>query len=67
MRLPIPEGCFDAVFMSFALELFDESDTRTVLAECRRVLMPGGRLCIVAMAQPVRPNPMIRLYAWAHA
>jgi ubiquinone/menaquinone biosynthesis C-methylase UbiE len=67
VRLPLARGGFDAVFMSFALELFDESDMRSVLAECRRVLTPCGRLCVVAMAEPVRRSLMTCLYAWAHA
>ena len=66
VRLPVACDSLDAIFMSFALELFDEGDMRSVLAECRRVLRPGGRLCVVAMAEPVRPTPMTRLYAWAH-
>jgi ubiquinone/menaquinone biosynthesis C-methylase UbiE len=65
-QVPAAASTFDAVFMSFALELFDEEDLRAVLAECRRVLRPGGRLCAVTMAEPVRPTPMTRLYAWAH-
>jgi demethylmenaquinone methyltransferase/2-methoxy-6-polyprenyl-1,4-benzoquinol methylase len=65
--LPFIGGVFDAVFMSFALELFDESDMRAVLAECRRVLRPSGRLCVVAMGLPDRATPMTRLYAWAGA
>ena len=65
-QLPVTQSFFDAVFVSFALELFDEGDMRAVLAECRRVLRPGGRLCVVAMAVPDRPTPMTRLYAWAH-
>jgi ubiquinone/menaquinone biosynthesis C-methylase UbiE len=65
-RVPLSEGAFDAVFMGFALELFDDGDMRAVLAECRRVLRPGGRLCVVAMAEPDSPSPMTRLYAWAH-
>jgi demethylmenaquinone methyltransferase/2-methoxy-6-polyprenyl-1,4-benzoquinol methylase len=65
-RLPVIQGAFDAAFMSFALELFDEGEIRAVLAECRRVLQPGGRLCVVAMSEPDRLTPMSRLYAWAH-
>lgn len=65
--LPFSAGIFEAVFVSFALELFDEDDMRAVLAGCRRVLRLGGRLCVVAMGLPDRPNPMTRLYAWAGA
>jgi ubiquinone/menaquinone biosynthesis C-methylase UbiE len=66
VHIPLAGGILDAVFVSFALELFDEGDMRGVLAECRRVLRPGGRLCVVAMAMPDRSTPMTRLYAWAH-
>jgi demethylmenaquinone methyltransferase/2-methoxy-6-polyprenyl-1,4-benzoquinol methylase len=65
-RVPLVGSLFDAAFMSFALELFNEGDMRAVLAQCRRVLRPGGRLCVVAMAEPVRRTLMTRLYAWAH-
>jgi ubiquinone/menaquinone biosynthesis C-methylase UbiE len=64
---PLATGVFDAAFMSFTLELFDEGDMSAVLAECWRVLRPGGRLGVVAMAEPVRATPMTRLYAWSHA
>ena len=65
-RLPVAQNALDAAFMGFALELFDERDMHAVLTECRRVLRPGGRLCVVAMAEPARPTAMTRLYAWAH-
>jgi demethylmenaquinone methyltransferase/2-methoxy-6-polyprenyl-1,4-benzoquinol methylase len=65
-HIPLSGGIFDAVFMSFALELFSEGDMRAVLSECRRVLRSGGRLCVVAMAVPSRHTGMTRLYAWAH-
>jgi demethylmenaquinone methyltransferase/2-methoxy-6-polyprenyl-1,4-benzoquinol methylase len=56
---------FDAVFMSFTLELF-ESSIVEVLAEVRRVLHVGGRVGVVAMADTGQTNAMIELYEWLH-
>ena len=66
-RLPFCAGMFDAIFMSFALELFDTPEIPAVLAQCRRVLKTGGRLGIVSMALPPDPNGMSKLYAAMHA
>ncbi|MEU6355187.1 class I SAM-dependent methyltransferase [Streptomyces sp. NPDC047072] len=41
--LPFPDGTFDAVTSVWLLHLLDEpDDVRTVVAECARVLRPGG-------------------------
>jgi ubiquinone/menaquinone biosynthesis C-methylase UbiE len=66
VELPFPGGVFDALFMSFTLELFAPDDMARVLAECRRVLRAGGRLGVVAMAESGPPNLMDRLYRGAH-
>jgi len=60
--LPLPPESFDAVFMSFTLELFDTPELPLVLEACRRILKPGGRLVLVTMPAEASPSLMIRLY-----
>jgi UDP-glucose 4-epimerase len=64
--LPYPDGSFDAVFMSFTLELFDSADIQIALGECSRVLKENGRLCLVSMSSRGEPGTMTRLYLRAH-
>src|SRR5882672_1760891 len=42
--LPVPDGAADVVFMSMVLHHF--ADVAAVAGECRRILRPGGHLCI---------------------
>ena len=64
--MPFEDDFFDAVFMSFTLELFPEDQIPVVLTECRRVLKENGRLCVACMSDRGKNTAMMRLYAWSH-
>ena len=61
-RLPLVTGAVDAVFMSFVLELIGTAQIPVVLAECHRVLAPGGRLGLVSLQLTQPPALASRLY-----
>ncbi|MEZ6079164.1 MAG: methyltransferase domain-containing protein [Pirellulaceae bacterium] len=59
----------DAVTMSFTLELFPLHEIPILLAECRRVLRPHGRLGVVSMAtvdEGERASMLEKTYVWMH-
>lgn len=48
LALPFNSDSFDAVLVSFTLELFEDKRQTVVLDEIRRVLAPRGRICVIA-------------------
>jgi ubiquinone/menaquinone biosynthesis C-methylase UbiE len=65
-KMPFENGFFDAVFMSFTLELFPEDEIPVVLSECARVLKGDGRICVACMSAKGKEGVMKRMYAMAH-
>lgn len=67
--LPYADGQFDAVSLSFTLELFPLPEIPAVLAEIKRVLRPGGKLGVVSMAVTragERESLLEHVYKWMH-
>ena len=63
-HIPYPDRQFQAVFMSFTLELFHTEMIPVVLAECQRILQPGGRLGIVSLKK--KDTRSVKIYEWFH-
>ncbi len=64
--LPFGNQVFDAIFMSFTLELFSDTDIPLLLSECRRVIRKGGALCIVSLEKTEEPGFAESLYGKLH-
>ncbi|WP_323172927.1 methyltransferase domain-containing protein [Natrialba sp. PRR66] len=62
VALPFDSDSFDVVLVSFTLELFEDDHRTTVLGELRRVLEPGGRICVISPSATVS-DPIPLLYA----
>lgn len=64
--LPFDDSTFNAVFMSFTLELFDTPEIPKVLEQIKRVLKPDGRLAVVSISKENGESIFLRLYEWTH-
>jgi demethylmenaquinone methyltransferase/2-methoxy-6-polyprenyl-1,4-benzoquinol methylase len=56
----------DGIFMCFTLELFDTPDIPRVLAQCQRVLRPGGRLVVAAVSKEGEQGLVVCAFEWTH-
>jgi len=49
IHFPVPDNSVDRVVATYVLDLLSETDIRLAVAEARRVLCPGGKLCLVSL------------------
>lgn len=66
LHLPYEPESFDSLFMSFTLELFDTPEIPLVLAECKRVLKPGGRIVVIGMSRILPDGLVMEIFEWTH-
>jgi ubiquinone/menaquinone biosynthesis C-methylase UbiE len=66
VKLPFGDRVFDTVYLSFTLELFDNSEIPDVLDEIKRVLKTNGKLGIVSLSKTESRQFVIEAYEWAH-
>jgi ubiquinone/menaquinone biosynthesis C-methylase UbiE len=64
--LPYSANSMDAIFMSFTLELFDTPEIPGVLAQCKRILRPGGRIVVVGVSKEGKQGMIIKAFEWTH-
>ena len=61
---PLPDNSVDHVVSSYVLDLLSANDTRLVFAEARRVLIPGGKLCLVSLTKGVTHLSRMVSFLW---
>lgn len=66
LKMSYEDNKFDAVFMSFTLELFDTPEIPKVLNKIERVLKSNGRLGVVSMSKEDGGSILLRVYEWTH-
>jgi ubiquinone/menaquinone biosynthesis C-methylase UbiE len=66
LHLPYEWESIDGIFMSFTLELFDTPEIPLVLAECKRVLKPAGRIVVVGMSRVLPEGLVMEIFEWTH-
>lgn len=65
IRFPAPDRSVDRVVATYVLDLLSEHDIGRFFAESRRVLMPGGRVCIASLARGVSIPSRIVASLWS--
>jgi ubiquinone/menaquinone biosynthesis C-methylase UbiE len=62
--LPAASDQFDRLVSVYVLDLLSSKDARAALAEARRLLRPGGLLCLASLAPGHTPTARLISQAW---
>lgn len=64
VRFPVPGHSVDRVVSNYVLDLLAEADIERFFSESRRVLMPGGKVCIASLTTGVNVASQIVSSVW---
>lgn len=64
VRFPVPDLSVDRVVSNYVLDLLGEADIERFFSESRRVLMPGGKVCIASLTTGVDIPSQIVSSVW---
>lgn len=67
MHFPLPDRSVDRVVSTYVLDLLSQTDIRDAITEASRVLMPGGKLCLVSLTAGVTLPSRIVSGLWSAA
>ena len=64
-----PPESYDRFVSNYVFDLLSEEDIRAVLSEARRILRPGGLLCLAGLSMGVGPlsRAVARVLSWIQA
>jgi hypothetical protein len=65
MHFPLPDHSIDCVVSAYVLDLLPEEDILQAISEARRMLIPGGKLCLVSLTQGVSFISRIFIAVWS--
>ena len=65
MHFALSDHSVDRVVATYVLDLLSEEDILRVISESRRVLIPGGKLCLVGLTQGVTFVSRIVIALWS--
>lgn len=53
MHFPLSDRSVDRVIATYVFDLLSDADMQHAIREARRVLVPGGKLCLISLSQGV--------------
>jgi ubiquinone/menaquinone biosynthesis C-methylase UbiE len=65
INFPLPDHSVDRVISTYVLDLLSETDIQQAISEAYRVLIPGGKLCLVSLTYGVTYVSRIVCALWS--